>query len=71
LSGIVRRHHPGRKSMQVISFSEPRHIMPRVPAPATYLIVPDGKIVFASINAEYTERIEPGAVIRALKDLVA
>jgi len=39
--------------------------------PATYLIAPDGKIVFASINAEYTERIEPGAVIRALKMLAA
>jgi len=31
--------------MQMISFSEPMHIRPRVPAPATYLIVPDGKIV--------------------------
>jgi len=40
-----------------------------LPVPATYLIVPDGKIVFASINAEYTERIKPGAVIRALKML--
>jgi len=38
---------------------------------ATYLIAPDGKIVFASINAEYTERIAPGAVIRALKMLAA
>jgi len=43
--------------------------MPRVPAPATHLIAPDGKIVFASINAEYTERIKPGAVIRALQAL--
>jgi len=42
-----------------------------LPVPATYLIAPDGKIVFASINAEHTERIEPGAVIRALKMLAA
>jgi len=57
--------------MQAISFSEPMHIRPRVPALATHLIALDGKIVFASINAEYTERIEPGAVIRALKMLAA
>jgi len=28
-----------------------------------------GKIVFASINADYLQRIEPGRVIRALKAL--
>ena len=40
-----------------------------LPVPATYIIGAGGKIVFSSINAEYTERIEPERVIRALKAL--
>jgi len=42
-----------------------------LPVPATYIIDAGGKIVFSSINAEYTQRIEPGRVIRALKQLPA
>jgi len=40
-----------------------------LPVPATYIVDTDGKIVFASINADYLHRIEPGRVIRALKAL--
>lgn len=40
-----------------------------LPIPATYVINQDGKITFAYINKNYTERCEPESIIAALKAL--
>lgn len=40
-----------------------------LPIPATYVISKDGKIVSAYINKNYTERMEPEDIIKALETL--
>jgi peroxiredoxin len=37
-----------------------------LPVPATYVIAPDRKIVFAEIELGYRQRLEPGAIVAAL-----
>ena len=39
-----------------------------LPLPATYVIGRDGKVQYASINVDYTERAEPGEVLRFIRD---
>ena len=38
-----------------------------LPIPATYVIDRDGTVVWADVNANYTERAEPGDVLKALR----
>jgi peroxiredoxin len=40
-----------------------------LPVPATYIVMPDRKIAFAYVNADYLERLDPMEVIDALKAL--
>lgn len=40
-----------------------------LPIPATYIINTDGKIISAYVNKNYTERMEPDDIIKALKTL--
>lgn len=40
-----------------------------LPVPATYVIAPDGRIVLASIEVDYRKRLEPDAILTALKSL--
>mgnify|MGYP000210769356 CR=1 FL=1 len=40
-----------------------------LPIPATYVIDSDGTIVFAFVNKNYTERLEPEEIINALKTI--
>jgi len=42
-----------------------------LPLPATYIVGRDGKIQYASINVDYTERAEPSEVLRFLQSGVA
>ncbi|WIY01004.1 peroxiredoxin-like family protein [Amycolatopsis mongoliensis] len=42
-----------------------------VPLPATYVIDADGRIRFASVDADYTRRAEPAEVLEALRSVVA
>ena len=42
-----------------------------LPIPATYVISQDGAIALASANADYVNRLEPDAIIRALDELNA
>ncbi len=42
-----------------------------LPLPATYVIGRDGKVQYAWINVDYTERAEPGEVLRLIRDGVA
>ena len=39
-----------------------------LPLPATYVIGRDGKVQYAWINVDYTERAEPGEVLRVLRN---
>ena len=41
----------------------------RLPIPATYVVAPDGRIVFAYVEANYMERLEPQVVIDQLKSM--
>jgi peroxiredoxin len=41
----------------------------RLPVPATYIITRDGVIVDDFVNVDYTQRLEPAAIINTLKDL--
>ncbi len=41
-----------------------------LPVPAMYIVNSKGTIVFSSINAEYLERIDPQAIIGALKKYI-
>lgn len=38
-----------------------------LPVPATYVIAPDGRIVLAFANADYTQRLDPEAILAALQ----
>ena len=38
-----------------------------LPIPATYVLNKDGKVVSAYVNKNYSERMEPEAIIRALE----
>lgn len=38
-----------------------------LPVPATYVVAPDGSIVYAFADADYTKRAEPADVVSALK----
>lgn len=40
-----------------------------LPIPATYVIDSDGTIVFAYVNKNYTERLEPAEIITALQSI--
>ncbi|MEO1093361.1 MAG: peroxiredoxin-like family protein [Cyanobacteria bacterium J06638_28] len=40
-----------------------------LPIPATYIVRPDGTIAHASINADYTQRMDPQEILEALKTL--
>lgn len=40
-----------------------------LPIPATYVIDSDGTVVFAYVNKNYTERLEPEEIINALKTI--
>lgn len=42
-----------------------------LPLPATYIIERDGKIRKAFIDADYTKRLDPEDIIRALKDIAS
>ena len=41
----------------------------KLPLPATYVITQDGKIVHSFVEEDYTERLEPDAILNALRDL--
>jgi peroxiredoxin len=38
-----------------------------LPIPATYVVDPDGTVIYASSNPDYTERPEPGEILSAIK----
>jgi peroxiredoxin len=38
-----------------------------LPIPATYAVDRDGTVLFASANEDYTERAEPGEILRRLQ----
>lgn len=38
----------------------------RLPVPATYIISQDGEIAYSFINSDYTQRLEPAEIVRAL-----
>lgn len=40
-----------------------------LPVPATYVIAPDGHIALASIDVDYRKRLEPDAILAAVKSL--
>ncbi|HBQ97545.1 MULTISPECIES: peroxiredoxin-like family protein [unclassified Roseofilum] len=40
-----------------------------LPIPATYVVQPNGKIVYAFADVDYTKRAEPSAIVDALKGL--
>jgi peroxiredoxin len=40
-----------------------------LPLPATYVIAPDRKIALAEIELDYRERLEPEAIVAALRSL--
>lgn len=42
-----------------------------LPIPATYIIDNDGTVEFAYINVNYTQRMEPGEIIKVLKSMQA
>ncbi|WP_345816832.1 hypothetical protein AAGS40_28120 (plasmid) [Paraburkholderia sp. PREW-6R] len=42
-----------------------------LPVPATYVTAPDGHVALASIEVDYRKRLEPDAVLAALKSLRA
>ena len=39
-----------------------------LPLPATYVVNTDGKIVHSFVNADYTQRLDPDAILTALKN---
>jgi peroxiredoxin len=39
-----------------------------LPIPATYVLDRDGNVIYASANVDYTERPEPGEIVRLLKN---
>jgi peroxiredoxin len=41
-----------------------------LPVPATFVIAPDGKIVLAHLNVDYTQRLEPSKALAAIKNIV-
>lgn len=41
----------------------------RLPLPVTYVINRQGKIVLDYINPDYTQRLEPGEIVKALRDI--
>jgi peroxiredoxin len=40
-----------------------------LPIPAVYVVDQDGTVVWADVNANYTERAEPADVLQALKEI--
>lgn len=40
-----------------------------LPLPGTFVIAPDGKIRLAFVDADYTRRLEPAAILDALRGL--
>jgi peroxiredoxin len=41
----------------------------QLPVPATYVIAPDGRVALAHIEVDYRKRLEPDAIIAALKSV--
>jgi len=41
----------------------------RLPVPATYILGPDGKILYDFVNADYTQRLEPVEIVATLAKL--
>jgi peroxiredoxin len=41
----------------------------RLPMPATYIVRQDGRIHFAYVNSDYTQRMEPADIVEQLKNL--
>ena len=41
----------------------------KLPVPATYIIGKDGVIAFDFVNSDYTRRLEPSEIVRALKGI--
>jgi peroxiredoxin len=42
-----------------------------LPIPATYIIDRDGVVLYASANEDYTERLEPGDIVKFLQEKVS
>jgi protocatechuate 3,4-dioxygenase beta subunit/peroxiredoxin len=42
-----------------------------VPLPATYVVSPDGLVRYSFVNADYTKRADPEAIVGVLRDLTA
>lgn len=40
-----------------------------LPIPATYVIAPDGNVIHAFVNADYTQRLDPEEIVAALKTM--
>lgn len=40
-----------------------------LPVPATYVIEPSGRVAYAFANADYTQRLDPAAILSALRGL--
>ena len=40
-----------------------------LPVPATFVLAPDGRIILADVNADYTQRLEPQKALEAIKSL--
>ena len=40
-----------------------------LPIPATYIVTPDGTISYSFVNPDYTQRLDPTAIITAIKQI--
>ena len=41
-----------------------------LPVPGTFVIGPDGRIILADVNVDYTQRLEPTKALEAIKNLI-
>ncbi len=41
-----------------------------LPLPGTFIVAPDGRIHFAFVEADYTQRLEPDEIVNQLRQLV-
>jgi len=56
---------------------EKGHILPRyngdesfeLPIPATFVVSPDGKVVYAFVDADYTKRLDPIEIVSILRNI--
>lgn len=42
-----------------------------LPLPATYVVAPDGTVAYSFANADYTQRLDPSEIIKALDNISA